>query len=157
MTAPTLEELLQHGAEHARNTLVGRADEMTPIAHLVRADGADIILGTPWRDATDKEITMKVLAHLMREGNVIRYMVLNEAWVTKAPKGAKLDDPPSVMPSDDPDRKEIVVAAAVERGRRIVRMWETKRDASGACVDLVEQPDEGEWRGEFLDLLPMDA
>jgi hypothetical protein len=157
MTAPTLEELLQHGGEHARLTMVGRTDEMTPIAHLVQADGNDIIIGTPWADEREKAITLAMLAALARAGDAIRYMVLHEAWMAKAPEGAKLDDPPPVMPRDDPNRMEIVVAAAVERGRRIVRVWETKRDADGKCIDLVEQPDGGDWQGEFLGLLPMDA
>jgi hypothetical protein len=153
----SLEEMLEVGGAHARQTMIGRTGEMTPIAHLVQADGNDIIIGTPWADEREKAITMAMLAVLARTGDVIRYMVLHEAWMSEAPEGAKLDDPPIAMPSNDPGRKEIVVAAAVERGRRMVRVWETKRDAHGKCIDLVEQPSDGDWKGEFLELLPMDA
>jgi hypothetical protein len=142
------------GAEtHARKAMIGGKTELCPIAHLVRADGNDMILGTPWRDAYEREVTYQAMRALLRDGSVVRYMLLSEAWVSKAPPGWEPGDPdPEPLPKDSPDRTECVIACAVERGGRTVRMWETKRDPAGNCVALVEVADTDEWKGAWLAL-----
>lgn len=161
--SPSLDELLRAGEKHAREVLIGGKDEMCPIVHLVRSAGEQAVLGTPWRNDREKEHTLKMLAWLMREGGVIRYMVICEAWMRKATDAEaasyKPGEPlPIISPlAEHPDRVEIVIASARERGEKRFRVWETKRDKHGQCVDLVEMTDAADWEGPWADLLPLDA
>ncbi|HEX3521266.1 MAG TPA: hypothetical protein VHT52_04175 [Stellaceae bacterium] len=153
MTGPNCADLLKSAEDHARRVMIGGKGQLCPLAHLVRADGEEAVIGTPWKDEFEREVTYRALRALLHDGSVIRYMLLSEAWASKAPPGWKLGDPdPDPLPADSPDRVEIVMACAVERGGRTVRSWETKRDAAGNCVELVEQADTSEWRGRWLGL-----
>lgn len=161
---PSLDTLLTVAEHHARATLIGGKDEMIPITHLVRSDGQEAVVGTPWQNDHEKEMTLNILANLMRESHVIRYMVMCEAWMRNATAdevaGYKPGDPlPNIDPiRDHPDRMEIVIACAVERGDKRVRVWETKRDKHGQCVDLVEITNRADgWEGQWASLLPLDA
>ena len=161
---PSIDTLLKLAENHARQTLIGGKGEMVPICHLVRSDGQETVIGTPWRDNLEKEITLKMLAHLMREGGAIRYMVMCEAWMRKATEteaaSFKPGDPlPTVPPiKDHPDRVEIVIACARDHGDKRVCVWETKRDEHGQCVDLVEITSKADgWESQWTELLPMDA
>lgn len=163
MKGPTCADLLRVAELHARKVLIGGTNEMIPITHLVRADGFDFVLGTPWRDDIEKEMTRQTLSALMRDGDVIRYLVMCEAWMREATPSEAAnwkpgDPPPRVDPiRDHPERKEIVIACAVERAGKMIRVWETKRDKHGLCVDLVEQSPADKYDSPFLNLLPIDA
>ena len=166
MTA--IAKLLSHGEDHIRRVLIGGKEELTPFVHLVRkADGADIVLATPWRNAAEKELTFRVLRSLMHDDQVLRYMLVHEGWMRGVEPGeftpeqeAQIvsgDFVPSVDPiAEHPKRVEIVMAIAVEKGDKTVRMWEIKRDADGDCVDLdVIDTDAAHWRGAAMELMDM--
>jgi hypothetical protein len=156
----TINELLDRAEAHARTVMIGGKEELTPLAHLVRADGEDIVLATPWRDVAEKELTFRTLAALMRDDQVVRYMLLHEGWMRKAEPGEvdRLNasgELPRVDPiCQHPKRVEVVMAIGVEKGGKTVRMWETKRDKRGNCVELIEiDTTADEWRGPALELL----
>ena len=161
----TIDELLKAAERHARATLIGGKAEMTPITHLVRREGQDVVIATPWRNADEKELTRRVLAGLVKDDQVVRYMMLNEGWMRVAQPGeftpeqwASIqsgDELPRIDPiCQHPKRIEIVVAIAIEKGGKTIRVWETKRDKQGNCVELAEiDTDADQWRGPTLDLL----
>lgn len=160
----TIADLLKQAEAHARAILIGSdREDMTPIAHLIRSDGDSMVIGCPWRDEYEKQITLEMLAAMMREGHVIRYMVMCEAWMRMATEEEVAnfkpgDEMPRLGPlRDHPDRVEIVVASAVERGGKTTRLWQTKRDKRGFVTDLVEVTKPANFVGPWLDLLPMDA
>lgn len=162
MPNPTKETLLEIAEAHARAIMIGGKKQLTPVAHLIKSNGEDLILGTPWRDDFEKVLTQKMLSALMRAGDVVRYALVCEAWTRKATDdelaGLKPGELPSVDPiAEHPDRKEIVFAIAVDRDGHLGRVWDTKRDANGHCVDLVLDSDAEDHVGAFLDLLPRDA
>jgi hypothetical protein len=157
----TIDEMLSRAETHARAIMIGGKEELTPFAHLVRTDGVDIVLATPWRDATEKKLTFRTLAALMRDDQIVRYMLLHEGWMRKAEprevdrfnaSGGEL--PPIDPICQHPKRVEVVMAIGVEKGGKTIRMWETKRDKRGNCVELVEiDTTADEWRGPALELL----
>jgi hypothetical protein len=162
----TIDDLLKAGEHHIRNILIGGKEELTPFVHLVRReDGQDILLMTPWRDATEKEITFRVLRSLLHDEQIVRYMLIHEGWMRKAEPGeftpeqeaqiATGDFMPRVDPiAQHPKRREVVMAVAVEKGGKTIRMWEIKRDTHGNCSALVEvDTDADNWRGAALELL----
>ena len=163
MSETTIAMLLKAAELHARATLIGGKGDMIPLCHLVHSDGQEAVIGTPWENDEQKEMTLRMLAALMRSTHVVRYMVMCEAWMRLATaeeaENYKPGDPmPVVKVGEHPDRKEIVIASAIERGDKAVRIWETKRDGAGVCVDLVDITDTTEkWEGDWLKLLPLDA
>ena len=97
---------------------------------------------------------------LMREGEIIRYAMICEAWMAVPPEGFNPDtDTLAERVEFMPGRKEIVVACAVDRAGGVTRIWETKRDDHGACADLVRITTPGEtFVSPFLEMLPrLDA
>jgi hypothetical protein len=152
------DELLRKAEDHARATMIGGKAELLPLTHMVRADGKEVVIGTPWRNDTEKQMAHAVLSGLMRVGDVIRYSVLCEAWSAVAPEGFDPKDMTADPPiRERPDRTEIVMAIAVDRAGHDVRVWETKRDANGNCIDLVLDEDMIDHEGAFLHLLWPDA
>jgi hypothetical protein len=161
----TIDQLMKNAETHARAILIGGKDELTPIAHLVRTDGKDFVLATPWRDAHEKNLTFATLAALMRDDQVTRYMLLHEGWMRTAEPGeftpeqeaqiASGDFMPRVDPiREHPKRIEVVIAIGVEKSGKTIRMWETKRNKRGVCVELVEIDTAAEqWKGPAFELM----
>jgi hypothetical protein len=161
----TLDELLDAAEGQARRVLIGGKEELTPLAHLVRPHHGDIVIATPWRNATEKDITFRTLAALMRDDQIVRYALLHEGWMRSAEPGELSDEQverikaggalPRIDPiCQHPKRIEVVIAIGVEKGRKAVRMWETKRDKRGNCVELAAIDTEAEqWRGAALELM----
>jgi hypothetical protein len=161
----TIDELLKAAEGQARRVMIGGKEELTPIAHMIRPNGQSIVLATPWRNATEKDITLRTLAALMRDDQIVRYSMLHEGWMRTAEPGEFTPEQEAaivsgdLMPSIDPiaqhpKRIEVVIAIGVEKGGKTIRMWETKRDKRGNCVELVEiDTNADEWRGPALELL----
>jgi hypothetical protein len=158
---PTNDDLLQMAETHARAILIGGKAEMMPIAHMIKADGDELILATPWRNDFEKQLTQRMLSQLMKKGDVIRYAIVCEAWAAVATE----EEAATVKPGDvvtpaiskRADAKEIVMAIAVDRDGSTTRVLEIKRDANGACVDLVVEADATDFIGPLTDLLRPEA
>ena len=160
----TIEELLKAGESQIRRVLIGTKDELTPIAHLVRADGRNVIAATPWRNATEKDMTLRMLHSVMQDDQIARYMLIHEAWMRVAEPGEFTAEQLAAIQTGDampavgrieehPNRIEVVMALAVEKEGKTVRCWEIKRDVHGVCVELVEVNDTGDWKGPGRDLM----
>jgi hypothetical protein len=153
----TNDELLSIAETHARAVLLGGKAEMMPIAHMIKANGEELILATPWRNDFEKQLTQRMLSQLMKKGDVIRYAVVCEAWAAAAMEGeAETVKPGDVVTpaiSKRPDAREIVMAIAVDANGSNTRVLVIKRDANGACVDLVVEADATDFIGPLTDLL----
>lgn len=156
--AADLNRLLQQAEDQARRVMIGTNAELLPIFVLVAPTGRTDIIGTPFTGPYAKDVAMAYVANMVKEGDIIAYSFLCEAWQISAPKGWKPSQPLPVAPAESPDREEIVTAFACSRKERKMVTWKTIRDAEGRCIELVEQSRStgkgDEPRGRMVELLP---
>lgn len=148
-----VDTLIDLAAKQAHTILVGSKQQLMATFVLATPKGI-CILGTPWQNDSEKEQMVAAVAHQVKERKAYAYSFLTEAWSAIAPpdwhgKGnlAEVD-----RPRNRADRREVVVAMAVDRygARRLVRWW-LDRDPFGVCSGLRQQeedrPEEGEPSG----------
>jgi hypothetical protein len=132
-----LERMLDNAGAHAENLLIDQhEDELLPFFHMITADGENILAPTPWRDEDDKRDMLGSIRLFMRMKNVVRYSVVSEAWAASQPKDWKPGQDISPMPSERPDRREIVIAIAADKERTVSRSWDIVRGEAGSIVKL---------------------
>lgn len=141
----TLDDLLEKGEEHARIVLLELAQEsLTPFYHLVTPPGQeDAVCFTEWGNEAEKQIMIAATQKLAREIGAVAAVWIGEAWVVKLtrPEGAPLRAPSMPMPSQHPDRIEVVVVIATDGDHTKVRSLEMKRGEAGRVVALVKDAD----------------
>jgi hypothetical protein len=149
-----LSRLADLAGEHAKRVLVDLGQPLMPQWVLVDARGGCDIVGTPWRDDQEKELTIERLRNEMRKRKVKAYSLVIEAWTAVAPKGWKEGEPR--MPNwQRPDRREVVIAFATDGKSIQWRQWMIKRDWHDHVVALEPIPFEGDakpssWMSELL-------
>lgn len=136
-----LEKLLTIAETHARAVLIGLGQPLMPTWCLIDRKGNPHVIGTPWRTDLQKEQAEHKMRKEMRKLRVLAYSFVTEAWMARAPKewvpGHKLE----VAPRDNPLRKEVVIAAAIDRhGNELWRIWDIRRDHLEMVTNLVAQP-----------------
>lgn len=137
----------------------------TIIAYL--PDGSHTHLVTPF-DAVEgeigKQIKIAYVRKCLKDQRAVGYIVGTEAWMSPprlAPPGVetmadKMRHAASLpRPSEDPDRVDGLLVAAVTRAAVRGSVFEIVRDARGRCERLkpLYVPDDGVWDGRMLDLL----
>lgn len=129
----TVDELLDHAADHARKVLIGQPDaEMIP-TWLIQAKDQTYVIGTPWRGDRHKELVIFMMRDMLKYRKALSYSFISEAWVaTEDPK-----HPIGLMPRDREDRREVVIINAFDRKGGKMRVYEMKRGPDGRVSDLV--------------------
>jgi hypothetical protein len=155
MMSDELERLLDNAGKHAENLLVDQhEDELLPFFHMITADGENILAPTPWRNEDDKRDMLGSIRLFMRMKNVVRYSMVSEAWAAIQPKDWKPGQDLGPMPSERPDRREVVVAVAADKERTVSRSWDIVRGESGSVVKLkLDEGYEGHLEGRMGSLL----
>ena len=155
-----LDKLVALAVEHAERVLIGIPDaSILPSFVLEREDGATAIIATPWSSERDKELTVHALRATMRESGVVRYSFICEAWMAVAPPGteskSRLAD--HEMPSNRPDRVEVVIISASDSKEVRSAMLRIVRGEAGTVVRLDRDRAEAKHvKGRFADLLNPD-
>jgi hypothetical protein len=150
-----LDPLLDSAASGAREILIGTRRELAPIWGLVKEkagapgeiDSLDLGM-TPWRDEAEKRILLASMQARIRTEKIDAYWFVVEAWASRY-KAEDLPDPnnPPIMPREDPNRREVVVMVACNKAEKRFRAYDIVRDPEGRCVELKEQPREGNITG----------
>jgi hypothetical protein len=131
-----LDALLERAGEHARRVLVEmKRAELMP-TFLMKGQEETTILIAPGRDENEKRILLKAVRGIMKDKRVTRYSMVSEAWTAAQPKGWKPGMPQGPLPSDRPDRKEVVIAIAADKATAKSRVWDIVRGEGGSVVDL---------------------
>jgi hypothetical protein len=155
MSAPhlSLDEMVAHCHDHARNMLIGKANaQLMPFFHVQFKDRPPAIMAAPWRDDREKSAFISGLRFALKAfgPSVVNYAGLSEAWVASEHK----DHPTGLMPSEREDKKEVVVVTAGDHKSARMLAWEIIRDAKGRVTDLVEDKDmKNCFGGRMFDLL----
>lgn len=145
---------------HRKSYLVDGIEELMPMFFAQKADGELIIIVAPFNGPDEKYAVLAQLRTMFREMGVTRYAASIEAWAaaqTMDPEADVHDMSTATRPSQDPNRREIVMNTVCEKGKPALSlMQEIIRDESGAIIDLVKDPhqmDGGMMMGSFVELL----
>ena len=145
----TLEHLLDAGEEQARKVMIGSTEQLVPLFHLVRKDGQQAVLGTPFADAKEKQKTLWMMKYIVQGGDVLSYMFCSEVWMAQQDHSWRDGD---TMPSTRDDRFEAVIIQACDRDTEKMRLLAIKRDEAGKCIALDIMPEEKIGGGAFANL-----
>jgi hypothetical protein len=156
-----LDKLVQLAIEHAERVLIGNPGaSIMPSFVIESANGEMAIIATPWSSERDKDITVFALRATMRKGGAVRYSFISEAWMATAKPGqeklARL--PAGEMPSQRPDRIEVVIISASDDKEVRSAMLRIIRGEGGTVIKLVRDRAEAKHvEGRFADLLKPDS
>lgn len=140
----TLDDLLEMGEAHARSVLLERKQKsMVPFYHLVTPPGFDhaVVLAN-WNGEAEKRAMIAGVKELARKLDTVAALWAGEAWVAKydLPPGAPRRPPPGrPLPSQDPNRIEVVFIVATDGDETKARLLNMKRGESGRVVALVNE------------------
>lgn len=140
----TLAELLKTGELFAREILLEKREkELQPLYHLVAPPGSeDALVPCSWSNPTEKELQVVFVKTLSREIGAVAVMFICEAWMVclKPDKGMPIeaiDDYQGLLPSQHPDRIEVVQILAADSKDVQARVLEIKRNTRGRISALV--------------------
>jgi hypothetical protein len=158
---PELDRLIEIAIQQAERVLVDKPNaQILPTFVLEKPDNEIGVFATPWTNEREKEITVYALRHVMRETKVLRYSFISEAWMATARPGtehlARLPD--GEMPSQRPDRVEVVIITASDATTIKSAMLRIVRGEGGTVVRLDRDlADAKAIKGRFADLLKPDS
>jgi hypothetical protein len=132
----SIENMLIAAEAQARQVILEAQEELQPTWVLVNADNKVEIQMTPWRDDFEKFMAEIFIRAKIVKNGVVAYSFLVEAWMVDAPKGWDPEKDPPMRASQQPNRKECVVACAVTREKKRWLMWEIKRSSDGQALAL---------------------
>jgi hypothetical protein len=169
MTRPTLDQMLDAEGDRIMKAMKsGHAqDYATWVAFL--EDGSRVAIDTPFPDEISelaKMIALSFVEWQLKEMGAWGYTMASEAWMsapTPMPEGMTQEEinrhrESLPMPSEDPNRLEVLVVTAVTRKEKRTRTWKMIRNARGKLIDFsLHEPDGPEGApmicGRFTDLL----
>ena len=165
MTTLTLDQLVDSGVAHARHILLKkRAKQLEAFYTLITEDNEMILLPCTFQNDFEKDVTVATVKATALLTHAVMALYVNEGWMVKLPPPlspwhAKRQMENLPIPSESPDRIEIVQALATDGTTVKSRCLQMVRDKPGGkLIALVPmaQPDEGtKYQGRMIDgLLP---
>jgi hypothetical protein len=141
----------QHERHYSRRPKEG----LIQTCMIFHGDGQAELVQCPWRDKTERILVLEFLRQRVKEVSATKYAFWAEAWVSKGTLDKPLNE--QLLPSQDPNREEMVFTIVVEPGQPVVtRAQRIRRDAiTGKVLALIkEQPEAFPiMEGPLLDLL----
>jgi len=120
----------------ASEEMVARGEQVSTAFVAESADGQGFVFMAPWGDGEERKHVLNAVRSAFQEKGVVRYVVISEAWLAQYRNEAAFRK--SGMPSQRPDRKEVIVAAAVEtlpEKRAVFRVYSIDREAGKLVMD----------------------
>jgi hypothetical protein len=142
-----LADLVRSAERHAHKCLIERREpSLMGLYHLVAPEGGgqDAVLPCAWRNEIEKQIFLFTVKAAARQIGAVAAVCVHEAWMTRIPVGptpwhAKRARENLTPPSQDPQRREVVMIAATDGKRTLSKMLQIVRDKPGGrIVALVE-------------------
>jgi hypothetical protein len=149
----TAEQLIEHSAQTCRG-IFEIAGEILPMVHWVRPSGEHVLAGMPWRNRSEKEVSIAMLRRLFQEETPLVYCLIAEAWMAFVEEGQQL---PEGGVQDLANRMEVLMFTAEDsQGIAQARIPIVREEGRNPCLgDLViERPDRLE--GLMVGLLPRE-
>ena len=136
---PTLKDLIGLAEAHAKTVMIELNQGLMPTWLYWSETGATIV-GTPWDSEIEKKVMAMSVRQAMLRDNAKAYSMITEAWVSQAPKGWNPETDKAIRASEQPNRREVVIAFATDGTTTEWKRWEIKRDALKMVTDLKEEP-----------------
>lgn len=111
----SLRALIDHAIEYAQHMFDGD-HEMLPTWLAVTNDDQLLMYCTPYDGEGSKDAVVYLLRKEFKDKNVDRYCHIAEAWVVAFKDDAEYNASKGVMPSQHPDRREILMVNGGKRG-----------------------------------------
>lgn len=143
---PSLKDLIGLAGAHARTIMTEMHRPLMPTWLYVNNEGATI-LGTPWQNEVEKKFMAMMVRKAMLEDHATAYSMVTEAWVAGAPKGWNPETDKPIRASEQPERRECVIAFATNGEAIEWKRWTIKRDHLERVTDLEEE----EFNAEKID------
>jgi hypothetical protein len=124
-----LDVLLELGEEYVRTIfLEKRHKQLIPTYHLIGADDSHHVIGTPWENELQKQLSLAAVREEARKIKCRAFCVVSEGWAVVVDKDQDYHSVPK--PSVNPDRIEVVhISAATTEGAASI-MLHMVRDLS---------------------------
>ena len=135
----SLEKLLDLAGDHARAVMIGLQHELLPMWSIIDAKGELLVRATPWQNEHEKHLAEIFIRAEIAKRNAVAYSLVIEAWEAWQPLGWDPQKEPLTernRPSKRVDRREVVIALAVDKERTVWRKWWTRRDWNDQVVAL---------------------
>lgn len=155
MTA--LDEQLDHAGRYAHSVLIdNRHGELTATYFLTNAKGEITAVACPWRGEAEKIATLAAVRKIAADCKATTLLMVSEVWMTEespdTPRALR------VQPSQNPKRREFVLALATDGQKTKTARWQIVRDRpGGSIIALVADPigDADQFSGRIIDgILP---
>jgi hypothetical protein len=165
MSAEQIDEMLDTAGRMARLCFKDGDASLVPRYLFIDAEGKHSLVLAPWRDDDDKRVMFIAAKVASRKLNAILGCFISEAWFvgidlqhlpTQWHKDREAERFRHVIPSESPDRVEVVQAIATDGELTRARFWQMIRSRPGGpVIALVEQKqpvsDTGEYEGRAIE------
>ncbi len=151
----SLENLLQQAEHYAEFMMSGSAGMVPPTLMALTPEG--FLMHIAGRNSTeqDKDRLAKVLRLIAASYKASAVVTIMESWIL-VPKRRGQEVDLSVLPSQSPDREEVVLIAGESREGTAHRFLFIQRDSSGKFAGFGTSllPEDGKLEGRFAGLMP---
>lgn len=130
MSKARLNDLMKAAYETAKELINGGTSEpIMPVFILLDRKNKVHIIGTPFNDEKEKDMTAAFIREQAKELGATAYVHVSEAWVTTVSPSTPASD--IVQPSKSEARREVLMVAGedIDKGH-IAHMWPIERDAN---------------------------
>lgn len=110
-------------------------DVMAQFCAATCTNGMNVLYVCPWGDDESKHAMMQVLRKLFIANDVVGYAIACEAWAAAYDDG----EDESVLPSDKPNKIEVLNVYGEMGNTKCHRSWKMIRDRDGKIVALEQQ------------------
>ena len=150
----TIESLIRVAYTGARS-IIAKGEEAAPIWFACTASGDIFVYITPWQDDREKQMIASALRLIFAARNVVRYVMASEAWIVHRSKEEMDDEGGDLpVPSECPDRQEVLSIFGVEEGRSIGAQAPILHTGDERSLGPLKIFDDVQSSGRFVDLLP---
>jgi hypothetical protein len=154
-----LKGLVRLAGEHAEKILIKEGQKELLSTYLLLRPGPDDdieieVIGCVWRSGFEKQLAILAVKKRAREFGATALSFVAEVWMASRPIARPQFDLPA---SEDPQRREVVVAVATNGKDREACCWQIVRNRPGGrIISLVESPIAGDgFSGRIIDgILP---
>lgn len=135
----SVEELMDFAEKQARAIIEEKGDEAQSMFLAQTLDNQMLVIAALWANEYEKVQILEGVKKLFKEKNVDRYVHISEAWASSNMQRHEQ----GFTPSQDPDRREVLIILGVDRNRVLHRSWEIETEGEIRKIGTMKMLPEG--------------